>query len=441
MTERTPAWVWGLHLLLVWITVEDTVRKFLLNSLVVYLVKDILVLLVVAGALASPVGRRSLRLVPRPLAGALAWGFLLYVIGSFHPELPSPLVPLNGLRLTFVYVPLLVVGLCYSCEGRDPALLLRTVLVVGALVAGVGIYQALVNPSFLTPEPSEELAGLQIGMTRAEGVAYVTSTFLSPARYVVFLLVAVAAGLAIALLCRRRRARAFTLGGLALVTLGLLTSGARIGIVGLTLLVLGSWLLLLKSARSTGGVRRRREGMRDVLRLVALAGVGIAIVLVFSERVRTIVNFYQETLADPESGVRSRAEVNLAFLQLDAETWLFGHGTGSASFGIQYIVPDVEFSIEGGYAAMVWELGFLGLAFYLALALQVSRVFLVPPPGLAPTSWRPLSAALGSLVLLSLWVLNLLGASLQQYVVAIPLWLFTGVVLGLRSRPEAASSP
>ena len=81
---------------------------------------------------------------------------------------------------------------------------------------------------------------------------------------------------------------------------------------------------------------------------MTLGVAAVTLVLLLSERVQTIVDFYRETLAAPESGVRSRAEVNLAFLNFDAATWLFGHGTGSASFGIQYVLADVEFASEGG---------------------------------------------------------------------------------------------
>jgi hypothetical protein len=228
-----------------------------------------------------------------------------------------------------------------------------------------------------------------------------------------------------------------TLAHVAVVSVGLLTSGARLGVLALVLLVAGCLRLLLARARDEGAgpVQRRRQTTRQVLSLVTLGVAAVTLVLLLSERVQTIVDFYRETLAAPESGVRSRAEVNLAFLNFDAATWLFGHGTGSASYGIQYVLADVEFASEGGYAAIVWELGVLGLVFYLVLAFQLSRIFVVPKAGSLQPWWRPVSAALGSLVLLELWVLNLLAAMLQQYVVAIVLWLFTGIALGLQARP------
>ena len=77
--------------------------------------------------------------------------------------------------------------------------------------------------------------------------------------------------------------------------MGLVTSGARLGVLSLVLLVAGFLLLVLARGRyqGAGPVQQRRQARRQVLSLVALGVAAVTLVLVLSEKVQTIVEFYR----------------------------------------------------------------------------------------------------------------------------------------------------
>lgn len=417
--------------LFVWVCIEDETRKLLGAPLAVYAVKDLLVALSVTLSVRGAPPHFLRRALPASLRAVLLWGLLLYVLGSLHPGLESFLIPLNGIHMTFFALPMLFVGARFAAWPREVERLLWVMLALSAGVASVGLWQALVDPAFLNPLPDEMQPGWLVGIVRGE-VPYVSGPFLSPGRYVTHLMNGAAAGLCLYLLSASSRRRLLALAVALVVGAGLVMSGARTGPVVLALLLVAA-LGILEMRRRGGTSPVDRDGRKWAVRLVVATATVVGMALASSERMTSTLGFYWESLfTEGGEGLRTRAEADLGLASFDASTWLFGHGTGSASFGIQYVFPDFVPTTEGGYSSLVWELGVLGLVFYLALAAQLSLVFLASPRRRSPLV-DGLVPAFGALVLIELWILNMTGFVLQQYVVAIPLWFFTGLVWNLGS--------
>ena len=109
-------WRVGLYCFVSWIVVEDLIRKYLGNNMVVYFAKDFLVLAVY---LSFFFARRSVwtKLYrPRFLVTFLVF-FWYCVIQVFNPASTSIFYGLMGLKLCFLYAPLLLVGYALiDCE-------------------------------------------------------------------------------------------------------------------------------------------------------------------------------------------------------------------------------------------------------------------------------------------------------------------------------------
>lgn len=434
--SRTPLWQKSLLGLVLWLPLEDQLRKVTGNPLWLFLLKDAIVLVAVLACHATTPGGLSLRMIPRGLRLVLAWGVVLHVLGAFNPLLSGLTVPVVGIKMTFSYVPLLLVGYVLAQDGRALRRVLLALVATGAAVAVVGLYQAFVDPSLLTPERTADTEGLQLWESRGS-VAYITSLFISPGRYVLFLLNSFAAALTLSFLGSSHASRLAVLAAGGVIALGLLSSGGRTGpasIAGVLLLAfaIGRW----QHARDSG---RAHAGM--TLRVLVAAGATALLLAVAAARLPqlgTILGFYRESLSEDGPAERFRGVIDQASDVVDSRTWLMGRGTGSASFGVTYLDPVADIQVEGGYLTHLWELGVLGLTFYLALAAALSRLFLARPPGGGTQSHQAVATGIGALVLWELWAVNFLAPVLQQYVVAIFLWLFAGVAHGLNDLPTRA---
>lgn len=429
-TSRFPEIMpYAVAALLVWLPLEDLVRKTFASPLLVYAVKDALILLA-----CLPILTRRGPSLPPALPWILAWGALLHALGSLNPRLPNPLVPLNGMHMTFFAMPLLPVGVVLARRESVVLKLLWVLALGGVLVALVGLTQSLVDPGFLNPE---DPAGMQLRMVRRD-VQYVASTFLSPGRYIAFLLNGCAAAMTLSLCEIRPRWRRGALIAVLVSLAGLLTSGARVVLLTVPFLLVTAWLL---AAISHG--RMVRQGGRlsvpqsvNPRRLLALAVSVLLIASVTaatSPRIAGIFGFYWEDLfAERGEMLKGRVELNLGLGNFDGWTLVAGNGTGSASMGLQYVAPAGSLPwVEGGFTSVTWELGCLGLVFYVLLAGSLSAIFLRQRGRGGSLLVNALSAALGPLVVFELWFLNILGPVLQQYTAAIPLWLFSGIMWGL----------
>ncbi len=375
------SWRTGLYLFLGWLVLEDLLRKYLGNNMVLYFGKDALFALVVASYLLLPRAERGPVLRP-----AFLTPFLLFlglgVVQVFNPASPSLWYGVLGLKLYFLYVPLLFLGFALPRSLQDVRILLTVLAVIVVVVGGLGIAQGIVGLDFLNPEdlaPELHALGRELRYAPLSGaeVARATSVFVSEGRYGSFMLFCyiMTLGATAMLAARQLRPRLLMMGAAAVALVATLLHGSRAGFlyalltsVTLGVLYLVRWQPPAPGRRAAG--RLLRGGLAAALVFV------VALAAVFPRQVGARWAFYNETITPwspaselwwrlwdyPVMNFRGAAE---------APGGLIGRGIGTGSIGVQYVVsrlgaPPPPPPVESGYGTLLLELGLFGPLLWLA---------------------------------------------------------------------------
>jgi hypothetical protein len=435
-------WEVALGGFLVWLLVEDLVRKAAGNDLSVYFVKDVLFMVLVAALALDPRSRGAWRRAAGgtriPLYLLLTWA----VVRSIPLLAEDWRLPMLALRLDFLYLPLAAVGYIIARRADSLRRWLERLSIFLAAATSVGIVQAVVGPGFLAPDEPTPGLGLLVtvrGLPGSDSIYRPSGTFVSSGRFGALAVLALAIALG-AVLAARRRSKA----GLALSTLaaggGVWISGGRAGfVVGAGLVAVAALAPLWRKGRGELG-RSVVVGSLAVVLLMVLAAM---LPSLFSSR----LSWYSATLdpRSPESEWVSRwtahAQDTVRGIGLGG---IFGQGTGQESLGKQYLSEDPDHSpaglyqVEAGFGAVAVEWGLVGLSLWLGWT--VAWIW---------RQWRAVRAArdgpLGAAgMLLFAWIVLLLFvqffgglATFQNYLVNAYFWLLSGMIFAL---PEAAAA-
>src|SRR5258705_442146 len=148
-------WRRGVYFFVAWIAVEDLIRKYLGNNMIVYFAKDFLALTLY---LSFFIARRSTltKLYRPPFFIALLLFFWYCLIQALNPASTSIFYGLMGLKLCFFYAPLLFVGhaLVDSEKELRRFFFFNSVLIL--VVAVFGIAQSILGHTFLNPDVIQE---------------------------------------------------------------------------------------------------------------------------------------------------------------------------------------------------------------------------------------------------------------------------------------------
>jgi hypothetical protein len=427
-------WTVALGVLVVWLVVEDLFRKLAGNDIRLYFVKDAIFVVVIIALFLDPANRR------RWQEATGGTRYLLYAVVAWALIMSVPAaaadwrVPLVGLRLDFMYAPLVVAGFALGARRAT----LRASLLFAAGIAGavslIGIIQATIGPSFLSP--GQETPGLiNLELFRYVGSTAVyrpTATFVDPGRFASLAVLGLAMSLAAFTLYRGRR-RMLAVFFAALNGGGVWVSGGRAG------LVIGVMLVLFAAVAGP-----LAEGRLAISRALALIGVVVTASVLLASALPGVVGdrleWYSQTL-DPrstQSEWTSRGEAYVTNTRGGLELGgLFGRGTGTESLGKQYLTGDPDvigglYTVEGGYASLAVEWGIVGVGLWLAWSISwVAR------------QWRAVNAARGhrsaaaGFVLLG-WMLFFLFLGFvgglqgfQNYVANAYFWLLSGLMFAL----------
>ena len=226
-------WRRGVYLLLAWILFEDLFRKYLGNNMGIYFGKDLLALVLYFSFFRSPRANRIQRFrIPFriPLL-VFIWFGLLQV---FNPASTSIYYGILGMKVYFLYVPLIFVGYALVQSEEDLRRFLSFNCVLILLVAGLGLIQSVVGPTFLNPptlqEDIRELSTLYRSAPISGAIAYrPNSVFVSAGRFQDFLQLAwlISLGYAGYLLLRSRRGRTLAFITVGVVSVASLMSASR----------------------------------------------------------------------------------------------------------------------------------------------------------------------------------------------------------------------
>jgi hypothetical protein len=440
-------WRDGVYLLFAWLLLEDLIRKYLGNNMVIYFAKDFLLAVVYLSFLAA--WRRKDTQTFRPpfflaLISLVWFGFMQI----FNPASTSIFFGLMGLKLYFYYVPLIAVG--YALIDSEAALrrFFYASLGVMSIIAALGIAQSILGPRFLNPAHMADDIRLLSETYRVAPISGVsvyrpTSVFVSTGRFANMLIVNwfMVFGFSGYLLLRRRRGRAFCFLALAVTAAGCLMCGSR----GVFMWTLGS-AVVGAVAFVWGAPWRQGEALRMIRALQrALLGVGLAVIVLFFAYPDAFLNrlaVYSETLdpRSPQSELVSRAHtypLRNFLAAFDYERWPYGYGIGTASLGGQYVarffhVRPPESPVESGYGSLVLEMGIVGLCLWIIMSIAVVLAGWKVVKKLKGSPFFPLSVMLCLYSFILLIPMTFAGIQpYQDFIMNAYLWLLLGVLFRL----------
>jgi len=440
-------WRRGVYLLLGWLLFEDLFRKYLGNNMAVSFGKDALAIVLYISFFAA----RRERLVKGfrpPFLIPLLIFIWFGVIQMLNPASTSIFYGILGMKVYFLYIPLMFVG--YSLIDSELDLhrffSFNTVLIL--IVNLLGIAQSILGPKFLNPavlqEDIRELGTLYRTAPISGLVAYrPTSVFVSAGRYSNFLIVCwlVALGYAGYLLLRSRRGRNLAFICVAVIAAGSLMNASR----GVFMWNAGNAIVV--AAAFLWGAPWRQGEARRVLRTIqrSLLVVGLAVLIMmtfFPDQVASRLALYNETLSpdSPTSELVHRTRdypLKNFMMAFEHERWPYGYGIGTATLGVQYVVrimraAPMRIGVENGYGQLIVELGIVGLILWIFLSIAISVSAWNVARRLRGTPWFPLGFVIFWYTFTLLIPMSYIAfINYQDYVMNAYLWLLLGILFRL----------
>ncbi len=444
-------WKRGLYLFLAWILFEDLVRKYLGNNMAIFFAKDILVLIVYLSFVISRRANR-IRYFRPPFLIPLLIFIWLGLIQVFNPASDSIFYGLLGMKIYFLYVPLLYVGYAFLESDEDLRKLLTFNMILVVCVTALGIAQAIVGPTFLNPQTLQENIRDMASLYRASPIsgqlAYrPTSVFVSTGRFSNFVIVSwvLALGFGGYMLLRSRRRHWIAFLPVGFVGIAAIMSTSR------TAFMWTATSALIFIAGFLWGAPWRKGQVHRVLltiqRIMLVAGVALMfMIFVFPEQIGSRFAIYDETLSpsSPTSELVNRARdyplknLTMAF---QYEHWVTGYGIGTCSLGTQYVTrllhaAPMGIGVESGYGQILLELGAAGLLLWIVLSVAVILSAWKVVKQLRQTPWFPIAFSIFWYSFLLLIPMSYIGfIAYQDYVMNAYLWLMLGILFRL---PELA---
>jgi hypothetical protein len=440
-------WRRGLYLLLGWILIEDLFRKYLGNNMAIFFAKDVLTLVLYISFFAA---RRKAKLkgLKLPFLIPLLVFIWFGVIQMFNPNSTSIFYGVLGMKVDFLYVPLIYVGyaLIESELDLQKFFTFNTVLIL--IVATLAIAQSVIGPRFLNPTViQDDIRGLSTSYRIApiSGLmAYrPNGVFVSGGRLVDFLILSwlVAIGFGGYLLLRSRRARNLAFLSVAVIAIASIMTASR----GVFMWNAGNALVV--SAAFLWGAPWRQGEARHVLRTIqrGLLVVGLALVVmmtIFPDQIASRFAIYSETLS-PNSSASELAfrardyPLKNFMLAFEHPNWLTGYGIGTCTLGTQYVsrilrAAPMGIGVENGYGQLIVELGILGLILWILLSIAISISAWRIANSLRGTPWFPLAFVIFWYAFVLLIPMSYIGFVVyQDYIMNVYLWILLGILFRL----------
>nr|HEV7955255.1 hypothetical protein [Candidatus Acidoferrales bacterium] len=440
-------WRSGLFIFLCWLVLEDMIRKYFGNSLMIFFAKDVIIGITYMSMLLAR-RRNQILVFKPPFMFWLAVFFWMALVQVFNPHSPTFFFGLLGMKTYFYYVPLMYAGYALLRTEEDLHKVLMLNMWIAIVVAGFGVLQSFGGGSFLTPEGmAPELYDLSHLVREAPQshllASRSTSVFVSDGRFGMFLMLLfiLAFGTAGYLLLRTKRGRVVVYVAVGIVTLATIMSSSRGTNVYMVIdaIVLGVALFW-------GAPWRQRQAFRmgKAIRWMAtFAGVAILIaVLFFPEEVKARWAFYTETLLPSSSsyelGFRAWEYPILNLEGLAQQPNLMtGNGTGIASLGAQYVtkltgVRTLGLGSESGYGTLILEFGALGPILWTLWTFSLLFSAWKVVRKLKQTALFPIGFAIFWYAFMLLVPFMFYGLNTyQNYLTCAYLWLIIGILFRL----------
>lgn len=407
----------------VWIVFEALVRRYIVNDVAIFFIKDAILLV----AYFKTFGARWIRGQPAirhtPVNFLLAALFVWSVIEVFNPQRYNFLVGILGIRVSFWYVPLMFLFGEVFATKESLFRFLKKYVLLSPFVAAFGFAQWLAGPESILAKTYLDFdayyateAGIVI--FRAMGTFASNGPF---AEYLLFITL-------FTIVCSKVNTPA---GRLSRNQKLLIAAGVVVGIIATAQAALGALVPLVLVASWFGsGAKRGLAGIVAISLILAI----VTVVLWASTPVMGAVWARVMMAGDPALLFERIVQHLFEPIPRALGDALMGHGTGSQGTGLQYLLGTREArslaKVEGGYSKLAWELGILGLAFVVALhtvllvwAMRIRRALRDPD-----LRWVAFSGIMAQICTLSWYLIT---NSLDHSTYAILFWSLAGIVSAL----------
>ena len=380
-------WRHGLYIFFGWLFFEDFARKYLGNNMVIYFAKDILVLLVYVSFLVARRNSREKAAFRPPFLVPLLIFVWFAAAQVFNPGSTSLFYGLLGLKLYFLYIPLMYLGYALMDSEQDLRRFFMFNAILILLVSCLGIAQSIIGPTFLNPSTiQDDIRGLstlyRVSPLTGQIAYRPSSVFVSTGRFQNLIIASwmIVLGFGGYLILRTKKGRIGAFATIGVLAAAALMSTSR----GVMMWCLGSSLVIM-AAFVWGAPWKQKEAtrvVRSIQRVILLGGLAIVTLsVIFPEQVNSRLAIYSETLSPystaSELAFRTRDYPLRNFLAaFETPRWMYGYGTGTASLGIQYVArilraPSTGIGVENGYGQLVVEMGIVGLLLWIVLGAAV----------------------------------------------------------------------
>ena len=440
-------WRSGVYMFFFWMLFEDLFRKYMGNGPALFFGKDVLAGLVYISFFTA-VRRGSEKPFRPPFLLFLGLFFLLGATQVFNPNSPHILYGLLGFKTYFYYIPMMYVGYALIRSDGDVRKLLVWNAAVSALIAGLGIVQAILGNSFLNPAKlAPELQDLgnlsKITPLTNQIFNLPDSVFVSAGRFDQFLILAFILAIATAgyLLLSNLPGRKIVFLSTGTITVATLLCGNR----GAFMYVLMSALALI-GGFLWGAPWRQRQAHRMIkmVRRSAIAGgIGLALILsLFPQEAGSRIAYYTETLL-PDSSAYQMGDrtwdypIKNLLSVFNDRNWFLGNGIGTASLGGQYVAkligkPPISIGVEEGFGTLIVEMGIIAPFIWLLWTGSLLYHSWGITSRLRQTRFFPLAFAIFWFAFLLFYPMTYGGlTAYQNYTNNIYLWLLVGILFRL----------
>jgi len=302
-------------------------------------------------------------------------GFLLFggwcLVGSFNPNIPSPLFSIIGLRSYLWYAPLFFLGY-YMFNSEEKLLRFCRILVYTAVPLFIfAIYQYIFfDKANVLIRPFERAHQIHsFSWAETEAVMKISSFFGIGQRYAMFSMFLFFLGMAIYLTSKKNK---LLLISTISAFLGVVISGSRaIFVLSVVGFILFFMLITPMGKQQKKSVYLYLWKSNHIIRfglLLFVVLIGILFIYIIGGDIGLfqISAFYFAIVERIPWFIRHISGVLLSGL-----TWL-GYGTGTMSQGLQYIPVGVDWNyimpggsfLESGISKIIFELGIFGFIFF-----------------------------------------------------------------------------
>lgn len=358
--------------------------------------------------------------------GILLMLAVLVLLGSLNPALSGVLVPLIGIKVWLMYIPLLFIGYHLVRDLDDLRFLLALMAITAILPAFIGVVEAVLVYSGRQATVEGwygDAAGAAftdygtVDVGGSQGLARIPSTFTFVAQYYVFVSCMAAMAYAWWRMKRPGEQGWYRLAILALLVVAAFTTGSRGAFIFLPLLFMLIFLLEGQISLRTIGVGILGAG--GLLIAITVIGVGIG----------PLANALWENLA-----------LNYRIVILDGIKAVSHHlfaglGTGSDTQAARHVTERLSTSVGGTWQESWWvktvyELGILGFIVAIGVFVTLLRRMWSRHKQLTDPGLRAVSAAVIALIIWTI-VYGTKGSYQDIDPLNIYFWLFAGITFKL----------